>query len=325
MTNVFLIPVSGSEEVEKHYRDTILNYVELQSLRDYISESDYNLLEKIYPNGLVKIWGTRAGDNNRLAHVWEKMMPDDYVLIFSKKRLNSITQISYTIHNEKLAEHLWKRNVEGDTWEYIFFLYNFKEGSMDQEQVWNYLDYEPKFTLRGLIKANPEKIFLNNSSVEALIHNLDPSYMGEDLSTERELEQQEEQKAQKQIDRELKGLSGEERENKIRRMLKERSEQLQKKRRGKKARIVKSYDRDPRLSRLVKERDKFICRICGERGFEKEGGGYYIETHHIIPLEENGSDSEENMISICPNCHAKLTYGTTEIKKQLTNQLDTPN
>jgi len=323
MTNVFLIPTSGSEEVEEHYRDTILNYVELQSLKAYLSEADYNLLEEIYPNGLVKIWGTRPGDNNLLANIWKRMAPDDYVLIFFKQHLTSITQVSHTIHNEKLAEHLWGRNKKGETWEYIFFLHNFKESSMAQEKVWDILDYKPKFTLRGLIKVNPEKILVKNYSVEALVHNLDPSYTRGDLPTEKEQKQQEEERAEREIEKKLKGLSEAEKAEYIKKLLREQSDQSGQRSVRRKARVIKSYDRNPSLAYLVKLRDNYTCRICREKGFNKKGGGYYVETHHIIPLEEGGFDSEENMIAICPNCHAKLTYGTPELKRELTNQLHT--
>lgn len=38
-------------------------------------------------------------------------------------------------------------------------------------------------------------------------------------------------------------------------------------------------------------------------------GKIYLETHHIIPLHENGEDSSGNVIALCPNHHREAHYG----------------
>lgn len=35
-------------------------------------------------------------------------------------------------------------------------------------------------------------------------------------------------------------------------------------------------------------------------------GTPYLEVHHIKPLSEDGPDTVENTIALCPNCHAKV-------------------
>jgi len=40
------------------------------------------------------------------------------------------------------------------------------------------------------------------------------------------------------------------------------------------------------------------CYFCGADG--------PIETHHIVPSRYNGSDSNENLVDLCSNCHKKL-------------------
>jgi 5-methylcytosine-specific restriction endonuclease McrA len=44
-------------------------------------------------------------------------------------------------------------------------------------------------------------------------------------------------------------------------------------------------------------------------------GAYYLEVHHIIPLSENGEDSVDNAIALCPNCHRQEHYGEQKIDK----------
>lgn len=40
------------------------------------------------------------------------------------------------------------------------------------------------------------------------------------------------------------------------------------------------------------------CYFCGSEG--------PIETHHIVPKRFDGSDNEENLVDLCPNCHRRL-------------------
>ncbi|WP_342542729.1 HNH endonuclease signature motif containing protein [Paenisporosarcina sp. FSL H8-0542] len=35
----------------------------------------------------------------------------------------------------------------------------------------------------------------------------------------------------------------------------------------------------------------------------------YLEVHHIKRLADNGEDSVENAIAVCPNCHRELHFG----------------
>lgn len=53
-----------------------------------------------------------------------------------------------------------------------------------------------------------------------------------------------------------------------------------------------------------------ICQLCETR-LEIAKCQYYSEVHHIKPLgrPHNGPDVLENMICVCPNCHALLDLG----------------
>lgn len=50
------------------------------------------------------------------------------------------------------------------------------------------------------------------------------------------------------------------------------------------------------------------CQLCGKKApFETESGPF-LETHHIDWLSGGGSDSVENVVALCPNCHRKMHY-----------------
>ena len=43
-------------------------------------------------------------------------------------------------------------------------------------------------------------------------------------------------------------------------------------------------------------------------------GRVYLETHHIVPLAENGRDTEQNVIALCPNEHREAHSGAKKIE-----------
>ena len=53
----------------------------------------------------------------------------------------------------------------------------------------------------------------------------------------------------------------------------------------------------------VKQLDNYRCRIWGC------GRNNNIEVHHIIPKSAGGKDTEGNLITLCFNCHKKITEG----------------
>lgn len=63
------------------------------------------------------------------------------------------------------------------------------------------------------------------------------------------------------------------------------------------------------LKLTVKRRAHFSCALCHTIG---------VEIHHIIPQAENGSDLEDNAVSLCPSCHE--TYGANPEKRKFIRQ-----
>lgn len=50
------------------------------------------------------------------------------------------------------------------------------------------------------------------------------------------------------------------------------------------------------------------CELCGY--------GMTVDTHHIIPKYKGGSHEIDNLIVICPNCHALITRGKMVLEKR---------
>jgi 5-methylcytosine-specific restriction protein A len=83
------------------------------------------------------------------------------------------------------------------------------------------------------------------------------------------------------------------------------------------------------FTRNAKEREKVLlraqghCEFCGAKGFQMPSGARYLETHHIIPLAEEGPDNSGNMIALCPNDHREVHYGVKaqSLRKLMLNLL----
>lgn len=60
---------------------------------------------------------------------------------------------------------------------------------------------------------------------------------------------------------------------------------------------------DWRAKRIrIGTRDAFVCRDCGRVAVGKNG-----HADHIIPLEDGGSDQDENLAWRCASCHGRKT------------------
>ena len=85
--------------------------------------------------------------------------------------------------------------------------------------------------------------------------------------------------------------------------------------------------RDTAMALDVKKTCKRGCQLCGVTLML--GDVPYSEAHHLQPLggDYRGLDVRENLLSVCPNCHAKLDYGAVQIdiKKLFHSDLHCPS
>ncbi|MEO9904592.1 MULTISPECIES: HNH endonuclease signature motif containing protein [Alphaproteobacteria] len=68
------------------------------------------------------------------------------------------------------------------------------------------------------------------------------------------------------------------------------------------------FVRDRFVREEVLARARGHCEYCGRLGFETVSGKIYLETHHVIPLSEDGLDVVENVIALCPEHHRQAHY-----------------
>ena len=67
------------------------------------------------------------------------------------------------------------------------------------------------------------------------------------------------------------------------------------------------YERDQNVSEYAKRKANGICQLCNQPApFRNLDGEPHLESHHIERLADDGLDTIENTVALCPNCHRKM-------------------
>ena len=61
--------------------------------------------------------------------------------------------------------------------------------------------------------------------------------------------------------------------------------------------------------KAVLHRDNYTCQCCGKKNCQ-------LQTHHIIYRSRGGTDDENNMITLCKECHKRIHDGTIILDKK---------
>nr|VFJ94220.1 MAG: 5-methylcytosine-specific restriction enzyme A [Candidatus Kentron sp. LFY] len=75
--------------------------------------------------------------------------------------------------------------------------------------------------------------------------------------------------------------------------------------------LTKIYRRNPDVVAEVLLRADGVCEKCKKPApFNRSKDGTpYLEVHHIVQLSNDGDDTVDNSIALCPNCHREKHYG----------------
>ena len=67
------------------------------------------------------------------------------------------------------------------------------------------------------------------------------------------------------------------------------------------------YSRSVYVKEFAKRAARGICQLCDfEAPFLDKQGNPFLEVHHIHYLARGGSDTIDNVVALCPNCHRKI-------------------
>ena len=85
------------------------------------------------------------------------------------------------------------------------------------------------------------------------------------------------------------------------------------------------FVRDPSVRRHALVRAAGRCEWCGSLGFTTDDGSVFLETHHVVPLNEEGPDTVSNVVAVCANHHREAHFGLgrTTMRQRLLRFLKT--
>ncbi len=71
------------------------------------------------------------------------------------------------------------------------------------------------------------------------------------------------------------------------------------------------FVRDRAIRQHALTRANGRCEWRGVLGFATDDGSVFLETHHVVPLSENGLDSQSNVVALCANHHREPHFGSS--------------
>lgn len=171
MNRVILQPV-GLGVPWEHYKDTILNPVDLKVVAQYIPENQMNKLRNIYPQDKALIWGVVPGKNNINVGKWDKIQAGDIALFSGQNRIFASAVVTSTLVNSELAANLWDYDDDGQTWEYIYFLDELLNQDIPYKAINKAVGYEERYIIRGLnvLDIEKSKRIINKFDLSSTVH-----------------------------------------------------------------------------------------------------------------------------------------------------------
>jgi hypothetical protein len=164
---------ASNSEAYQHYIDTVENGFSLESVSKFLPTGDFNYLTKIYGNKPIRAWGALPGRGNETT--WHTLQRGHPILIYRNKNFEYYAFVSYKLHDQDLAQHLWKVNHAGQTWEYAYFLDNLTEVSVPIDVFNRLIGYAQHWIPRGFHKIDDEKsqnLIGRFGSIEAFLNHL---------------------------------------------------------------------------------------------------------------------------------------------------------
>lgn len=72
---------------------------------------------------------------------------------------------------------------------------------------------------------------------------------------------------------------------------------------------ISQHQRDSAVKGYVLQQAQGKCECCNKPApFKNSNGQPYLEVHHVRHLADQGSDTVENTVALCPNCHRALHF-----------------
>jgi hypothetical protein len=115
------IQPAGNTDSREHYSDTVEKPVNISEYEQILG-LDLEQLLKVSKNGSTALWGVTPGKNNVNVSKYKKLSKGDVVIFTRDKTAYASAKITYLFRNKLMAEKLWGKDKNRQTWEYMYAL-----------------------------------------------------------------------------------------------------------------------------------------------------------------------------------------------------------
>lgn len=155
LRKIFFVVASGGHGTDKHYYDTIERKRTIDEAERFLKPQETEILKSQYHSGPFAIWGAVPGSGNM--RTWEAMEAGDYVLIYKSGKVIFAAEVALKTRSPQMADYLWGKDENGNTWEYMYFLINTQEAIVSMAKLNPYLGYSEKYFPRGFMAIDQSK------------------------------------------------------------------------------------------------------------------------------------------------------------------------
>lgn len=157
MWKVLLQPC-GDSDANKHFVDTIETPVPVADIVPLLSAQEVSDLSPIFQGRTaIPTWGVTPGQRDVNVRKWDRVHPGDCALFSRDGRIFATASVAGKTRNERLAERLWQRNADKETWECMYFLDEVKYVDIPYKDFNAAVGYQPNYVIQGFNVLDPEK------------------------------------------------------------------------------------------------------------------------------------------------------------------------
>jgi len=151
MTTQLALQPSASAASKQHFRDTIANPVEFQSINDLLA-AERGVIEALEPEG-IRLWGASPGSIRQ----WEKLQIGDLVVFVADRIGFYLAEVACVFDNPELGARLWGLDAQNRTWQYMYAVTNGRYVSIATSEINSAVGYSPDNNIQGFLVLTPEK------------------------------------------------------------------------------------------------------------------------------------------------------------------------
>lgn len=156
MSLVILQP-AGNQGGREHYVDTIEKLVKIDDYQSYVDPRVFRALKEAHPSGEAGMWGVVSGKGDVNKHKWDRISIGDLVLFAADKKIKSSGIISQKFTSERLANLLWGKNSDGETWKFMYSLDEIKSLNISYEEFNDVVGYKSNNIIQGFTVLDEAK------------------------------------------------------------------------------------------------------------------------------------------------------------------------